>query len=758
MADQIYYSVFTKKGLELLTESIQNGTKLGITSMAFGDGGGSLPVPNEAFTQLVNEVHRTQLNSLAPDPNNANWLRAEAIIASSVGGFNIRELGLYAGDVLVAYSNYPATYKPNPADGTARIMTFRMILQIDNVANFELVIDPDVVLATIQSVSEAKTEVYQNTVSQIESIEDLISLQTWLNRIVYSKAYTKNGNTLGSGFFKCVLSNAAVDNIFTFASSDASYRFIRQLDTVKINLYQCGLLCDGSDESDKFISILAILKSIAQTNKVVIELDGENAQVIVNKPFTIDLSWINLTYMSIYAPEFLPTTPTALMTCTNSYSASAGERNKNYGTQNLFKEVYIYGNPLARSPANGYKSIGVYFNTGSNATFSGGVADTLTIAYFSDALCFTSNFYLFTFFNCSFDRNYNIVTDSKRRGLTTTIDNAGENIRFDKCVFSNGSKIWDTNHQWFVNFKNCSLDYTGGSQSTNITQFDLYNSEVLCFTDCHFESGNINNNWTDKFFNCYSTSAITIQGGSIIASNEYNSVPFFFFDNSTAASFSLQDTFIWGLAITGVWANRGLIKFQPKVNNVVSLVAQRLLTISTNMLDYNFSKYTNIVDSWFANGTRTSVLISDQVSLALSSLSDNVTPALKVTKLASGTASFSLDVPISKSGYRPSALFNIISGIISASKSITITASLCKSSNVFDSYGVVSTKANKQIWTTTVSLSQIANTAIAASVASAVQFQNEFSNYDFVRYTFSITNLTQNDYFFIQSAVVDKCF
>ncbi|TPU09466.1 hypothetical protein FJV00_10855 [Acinetobacter baumannii] len=152
MAEQIYYSVFTQKGLELLTESIQNGTKLGITSMAFGDGGGELPTPDASFISLVNEVYRTELNSISPDPNNRNWLRADAIIASAIGGFNIRELGLYSGDILVAYSNYPSTYKPNPADGTARIMTFRMVLQIDNVANFELVIDPDVVLATHQYV------------------------------------------------------------------------------------------------------------------------------------------------------------------------------------------------------------------------------------------------------------------------------------------------------------------------------------------------------------------------------------------------------------------------------------------------------------------------------------------------------------------------------------------------------------------------------------------------------------------------------
>lgn len=187
MAEQIYYSVFTKKGLELLTEAIRNGTKLGITSMAFGDGGGSLPVPNENFTSMVREVHRTQLNSLAPDPNNANWLRADAIIASATGGFNIRELGLYAGNVLVAYSNYPATYKPNPADGTARIMTFRMILQIDNTANFDLVIDPDVVLATIQSLNETKQEIYENTLNTVDLLSDLSNLKHWNGRTVYVK-------------------------------------------------------------------------------------------------------------------------------------------------------------------------------------------------------------------------------------------------------------------------------------------------------------------------------------------------------------------------------------------------------------------------------------------------------------------------------------------------------------------------------------------------------------------------------------------
>lgn len=175
-----YHSVFTEQGLSLLREAIQNGTKLGITKMSFGDGGGSLPIPDPSFTDLVSEVYQTQLNSLAPDPNNANWLRAEAVIASAVGGFNIRELGLWAGDILVAYSNYPPTYKPNPSDGTARIMTFRMVLQIDNTANFELKIDADIVMATIRTVEEAKDaaiahaeNLSKNQVKNVKEYSDL---------------------------------------------------------------------------------------------------------------------------------------------------------------------------------------------------------------------------------------------------------------------------------------------------------------------------------------------------------------------------------------------------------------------------------------------------------------------------------------------------------------------------------------------------------------------------------------------------------
>lgn len=53
----------------------------------------------------------------------------------------------------------PPTYKPTADQGTAQIKTIRIVLQIDNTANFELKIDASVVMATIQSVQDAKLDV-----------------------------------------------------------------------------------------------------------------------------------------------------------------------------------------------------------------------------------------------------------------------------------------------------------------------------------------------------------------------------------------------------------------------------------------------------------------------------------------------------------------------------------------------------------------------------------------------------------------------
>jgi len=194
----LYHSLFTEKGLELLRTAIQTGTKLGITHMSFGDGNGILPTPDAKFTQMIKEVYRVQLNRLAPSKENPNWLEADGVIPSAIGGFNIREVGLWAGDVMVAYANYPPTYKPSGDQGTAQIKTIRIVLQIDNTANFELKIDASVVMATIQSVEEAKIEAktYADTtkIHTVKSFYDFLTLEAWEGRTVRTKGYHRATN------------------------------------------------------------------------------------------------------------------------------------------------------------------------------------------------------------------------------------------------------------------------------------------------------------------------------------------------------------------------------------------------------------------------------------------------------------------------------------------------------------------------------------------------------------------------------------
>ncbi|MDC5039299.1 phage tail protein, partial [Acinetobacter baumannii] len=193
MANPQYYSIFTTQGLALLREAIQNGTKLGITAMSFGDGNGIVPEPNAEFKKLVNEVYKTPLNRLAPSSNNKNWLEADAVIPSAVGGFNIREVGLWAGNVLVAYANYPSTYKPSADQGTAQIKTIRIVLQIDNTANFELKIDASVVMATQENLKE---EVKKNTL-RLTCLNDLRkTVARDLSDLVKTESYYKG---LGKG-------------------------------------------------------------------------------------------------------------------------------------------------------------------------------------------------------------------------------------------------------------------------------------------------------------------------------------------------------------------------------------------------------------------------------------------------------------------------------------------------------------------------------------------------------------------------------
>ena len=155
-----YFALLTNQGAAKLANAAALGTKVNITSMGVGDGGGTLPTPDPAQTKLIAEKRRAQLNSLTVDAANSSQIIAEQIIPESEGGFWIREIGLYDADgVLIAVANCPETYKPQLAEGSGRTQTVRMILIVNRTSAVTLKIDPAVVLATRQYVDNATIEV-----------------------------------------------------------------------------------------------------------------------------------------------------------------------------------------------------------------------------------------------------------------------------------------------------------------------------------------------------------------------------------------------------------------------------------------------------------------------------------------------------------------------------------------------------------------------------------------------------------------------
>ncbi|WP_429124120.1 phage tail protein [Aeromonas allosaccharophila] len=151
----IYFAIPTHAGQAKIANAIALGVPLKITQMAVGDGNGQPVTPNPAQTALVREQRRAPLNTLFQDPLNPAQLVAEQIIPETVGGWWIREVGLYdETGTLIAIANSPDTYKPQLSEGSGRTQTIRMVLIVSDTSAVELKIDPAVVLATRKYVDD----------------------------------------------------------------------------------------------------------------------------------------------------------------------------------------------------------------------------------------------------------------------------------------------------------------------------------------------------------------------------------------------------------------------------------------------------------------------------------------------------------------------------------------------------------------------------------------------------------------------------
>ncbi|BEN60898.1 hypothetical protein SMKC069_35890 [Serratia marcescens] len=151
-----YKAIITTAGAAKIAAASAGGTQLKIVHMAVGDGNGMLPTPNPAQTKLVNEKYRAALNGLTIDKTLKNHILAEIIIPANVGGFWLREMGLYdEAGTLIAVSNMAESYKPKLEEGSGRTQTLRMILIVSSTEAIQVIAGGDTVLATKDFVAAA---------------------------------------------------------------------------------------------------------------------------------------------------------------------------------------------------------------------------------------------------------------------------------------------------------------------------------------------------------------------------------------------------------------------------------------------------------------------------------------------------------------------------------------------------------------------------------------------------------------------------
>lgn len=151
-----FFAILTKVGEAKQANADALGIPWNISQMGVGDAHGTDPIPDRLQTKLINERRRAPLNQLMVDPINPSVLIAEQVIPADVGGWWVREIGLYDADGdLVAVANCAPSFKPLLSQGSGRTQIVRMNFIISSITNVVLKIDPAIVLATREYVDRS---------------------------------------------------------------------------------------------------------------------------------------------------------------------------------------------------------------------------------------------------------------------------------------------------------------------------------------------------------------------------------------------------------------------------------------------------------------------------------------------------------------------------------------------------------------------------------------------------------------------------
>lgn len=163
MASQ-YFAILTDYGTRAFAQALSQGQPLQLTQFAVGDGNGQAVTPTASATALVHQTHIAPVSAVSLDPRNNKQVIVELTIPENIGGFYIREMGVFdAQNKLIAYANCPESFKPAENSGSGKVQVLRMILKVESSSAVTLSIDHSVIFVTLQQMTpKAITATTQN--------------------------------------------------------------------------------------------------------------------------------------------------------------------------------------------------------------------------------------------------------------------------------------------------------------------------------------------------------------------------------------------------------------------------------------------------------------------------------------------------------------------------------------------------------------------------------------------------------------------
>ncbi|NFD30402.1 phage tail protein [Clostridium botulinum] len=276
-----FYTLLTEIGKAKIANSAGFGSKVNFVKMKVGDGGGAYYNPTEGQEDLVNTVYEGNINHIAIDEENPNWINVEMMIPANVGGFMIREYGIFDEENnMLGVAKCPETYKPVAADGSTKELLMRMNLEVSNTQNVTLKIDPTIIFA-----KKSDLEILDNKIKNIKVPVTKVNEKIGDVVLTASDIKTEDGKTVETQLADITTDNkrltkdktitGAINELFTSASNGKT--------KVATAITGKGVPASGSDSYDTLSSKIKNIKTGYTQNDLI---NAENVEFSIKNIFS----------------------------------------------------------------------------------------------------------------------------------------------------------------------------------------------------------------------------------------------------------------------------------------------------------------------------------------------------------------------------------------------------------------------------------------------------------------------------------------